>query len=92
MVIRDLNREGNSITVFRQSDGDIMVSIMHDGESYKDTMIFGVRVGGVGSGHSVPPKIFDLLGQLAAEFEKYKDCRNENDAYDAYARESSKIQ
>jgi hypothetical protein len=92
MVIRDLDGEGNSLTVFRQNDGDIIVSIRHDGKSYKDTMILGVRVGSVGSGHSIPPKIFSLLDQLATEFEKYKDCRNENDAYDAYARESSKIQ
>lgn len=81
MVIRDLNGQGNTLSVFRQNDGDIMVSINH----------IGVRVGSVGSGHSVPPKIFSLLSQLATEFEKYKDCRNEKDAYEAYEKESSKI-
>lgn len=94
MVIRDLNRQGNTLSVFRQNDGDIMVSINHSGKTHKESYVFGVRVGGVGSGHSVPPKIFSLLSQLATEFEKYKDCRNEEDAYDAYSyeRESSKIQ
>lgn len=92
MVIRDLDGHGNTLSVFRQNDGDIMVSINHNGKTYKESYVFGVRVGSVGSGHSVPPKIFSLLGQLATEFEKYNDCRNEKDAYDAYERESSKIQ
>ena len=80
MRIRDLNDPTNELSVFADEQGDVFVNIAHNTPSYKDYRFYSVRIGGCGSGHQVPSKIRSLLLQLAAEFEKYKDCKYENEA------------
>ena len=57
------------------------MTIIHDGETYRENHLLGVRVGGSGSGHDIPRRIWSLLNELATEFEKFEDCKNEHDAY-----------
>ena len=84
MTIRDLNNDGNRLSIFADEQGDIYVTVLHDGETYRESCVYGVRIGGPCSGHSIPPKIKQLLYQLAEEFEKYKDCKFEVDAFRKY--------
>ncbi len=84
MEIRSLDTQENKLSVFRQPDGDIQVTIRHDTGNYKDSCVLGVRIGGPGSGHSVPPDIMQLLHQLATAFEKYNECRTESEAFEKY--------
>ena len=88
MEIRSLDSKENKLSIFRQPDGDIQVTIRHDTNNYKDSCILAVRIGGPGSGHSVPPDIMQLLHQLATTFKKYKDCRTESEAFDRYIKNS----
>lgn len=81
MTIRSLNDDRDRLSIFRQPDGDIQVTIIHDGETLRENHLLGVRVGGCGSGHDIPRRIWSLLNELATEFEKYEDCKNEHDAY-----------
>lgn len=81
MKLRSLDNPIDQLIVFRQPDGDIQVTIHHNTKDYKSSYMCGVRVGGCGSGHSVPRKIWQLLNELATEFEKYEDCENEQQAY-----------
>lgn len=81
MTIRSLNDNRDRLSIFRQPDGDIQVTIIHDGETYRENHLLGVRVGGCGSGHDIPRRIWSLLNELATEFEKFEDCKNEHDAY-----------
>lgn len=91
MIIRDLNGEPNKLSIFIQNDGDIQVTIFRDTGNYKDSIILGVRVGSATSGGSVPPPIFRLLRQLAEEFEKYRECKNEVDAYNKWNKEENPL-
>ena len=61
--------------------GDIYVSIFNEFAEYPEEPTRTVRLGGPASGHSVPTRIHVLLMQVAAEFDKYKDCRFENEAW-----------
>ena len=88
MNIRDLNGDNSELTIFKQNDGDIQVTIIQNSRSYRECIILGVRVGSAGSGHSIPPKIFRLLRELAEEFEKYNDCKNEAEAYKKWSKEN----
>ena len=90
MEIRDLNRNGNSLSIFADDQGDVYVTISRDAEiqSIGSVELSGtVRIGGCGSGHEVPPKIRSLLLQVAEEFEKYKDCKYENEAFNRDVKE-----
>ncbi len=89
MIIRDLNGESNELIIFRQNDGDIQVTISRNTGHYEDSIILGVRVGTAASGHTIPPKIFNLLRELADEFEKYRDCKNEAEAYNKWSKENN---
>ena len=73
MVIRTLERDGNCLNVFADEQGDIYVSTNFNS---------CVRIGGPGSGHTIPMKIRRLLMELAEEFEKYKDVRYEDEAFE----------
>ena len=83
MRIRDLNREGPELKIFADFQGDIYVSI-YDSNLCRDTC---VRIGGCGSGHNIPPKIRKLLIELAREFEKYKNCTYEDEAFELFMKE-----
>lgn len=89
MRIRDLNRNGNELFVFADEQGDVYVTINHNDKIYRDSDMFTVRVGGCGSGHEVPSKIRNLLLQLAAEFEKYQNCRYENQAFEMEVKDKN---
>ncbi len=73
MVIHTLERDGNCLNVFADEQGDIYVSTNFNS---------CVRIGGPGSGHTIPRKIRRLLMELAEEFEKYKDVRYEDEAFE----------
>lgn len=87
MKIRDLNNEGTELNVFSDFQGDVYVSITNNKRSYDSC----VRIGGCGSGHEVPPNIRKLLLDLAQEFDKYKNCRYEKEAFDKYMKEECKF-
>ena len=91
MIIRDLNGEPNELMVFQQNDGDIQVTIHHNTGNCKDSIVLGVRIGSATSGGSIPPPIFRLLRQLADEFEKYRECKNEVDAYRKWDKEENTL-
>ncbi len=88
MRIRDLDNSGTTLNVFTDEQGDVYVTIFN----FQHNKEFYVRIGGPGSGHSVPPEIRKHLLALAAEFEKYENCRNEEEAFEKYCKEKTKPQ
>ena len=77
MRIRSLDDKNTELGIIKDDQGDVYVAI------YTKENPFGltVRIGGPASGHSVPPKVKQALNCLAHEFEVYKDCKNEVEAY-----------
>lgn len=90
MRIRNLDADfdGCSLEIYRGGCGDVFVTIRDEPSEKNPSPGFGktVRVGMCGSGASIPPSITALFAELAAEFEKYKDCEYETDAYMKYER------
>jgi len=87
MRIRTLDQDLNSnqLEITRGSDGDVYVTIYkNSAESKGQTEYCGepftVRVGMAGSGMHLPGNLSRIFGELADEFEEYKDCTFESDA------------
>ena len=95
MRIRTLDQDvsSNQLEVVRGGDGDVYFTIYqnsansegmerHCGESVS------VRVGMAGSGMHLPGNMSRIIGELADEFDKYKDCTFESDACDKDRKET----
>lgn len=80
MEIRSLDDPSNRLSFKIDEQGDIYVTIIHNGDSFRDSRIETVRIGGPASGHQVPARIHALLRALAVEFGKYDNIQFETDA------------
>lgn len=80
MEIRSLNDPSDRLSFKIDEQGDIYVTIIHNGDGFRDTRIETVRIGGPASGHQVPARIHALIRALAVEFGKYDNIYFEADA------------
>lgn len=67
MRIRDLDGSRSEMNIISDEQGDVYVTITNLSKRQE----LSVRVGGAGSGHFIPPKVRNLLLQLADEFNHY---------------------
>lgn len=89
MRIRTLDQDvsSNQLEIMWGGDGDVYFNIYEnktdsEGKKKHCGLPVSVRVGMSGSGMSLPGKLNKIIGALANEFEKYKDCTFESDACD----------
>ena len=89
MRIRTLDQDvsSNQLEVVRGEDGDVYFTIYQNSANSEGMerhcgASVSVRVGMAGSGMHLPGNMARIIGGLADEFEKYKDCTFESDACD----------
>lgn len=89
MRIRTLDQDvsSNQLEVVRGGDGDVYFNIYEnnpdsEGKKKHCGLPVSVRVGMAGSGMRLPGNMARIIGELADEFDKYKDCTFESDACD----------
>lgn len=80
MRIRSLDDPSDQLSIFEDEQGDIYVSIWHDGETYRDSSCLCVRIGSVHSGHEIPRLLHQKLHEAAHEFGRFKDIKYESEA------------
>ena len=92
MIIRSLDNPNDVLSFLQDEQGDVYVTICHHGETSRDSHVLSVRLGGPGSGQSFPPALMKAFHQVASQFELYKDCKNEAEAYAKYTKETKLTQ
>ena len=78
---------GNQLEMYWGGNGDVYVTVYENGPSEDArTKQMGtphtVRVGMCGSGMRIPRRMRTLLSELATEFEKWRECSFESDAFE----------
>ena len=81
MRIRSLDNPKDQLSVMEDDQGDIYVSIWHEGETYRDSGVYCVRIGqGNSGGPDIPRMLHQKLHEVAHEFDRFKDIQWESEA------------